>query len=619
VLRARCLPPIPCNRCLGSCLVLPPDDRPIALLAARGGTIGSEDLARALDDAGRLGQCLWLRLDPADRDTGVFAHSMSHALERVFPGTGGLFVDELMRRPHGSTAPEELDRALSRLLPSGAVVVLEDDCDVANTRTFVRFGRAWARLAAPGVPLVVVAHGRPARRLRALAPPAPSHGCDVGAGSIPTGAECASALPARLADRLARVAAGRPALIKDVADAASAGRCDVVADVVATARNPRGLVAGLTDQLLASAQPDEIDALDAASRLGYWHPDLGSSVVTARLRPWLLPLQHDWHWLRPFWAGSLSGELRRIVRRRKRCQLRPSVTSRPVVTDAGHCWASMSRPERPTTVTVCMLGSFELAVDGRRITTWHGHLGPSVLKYLLAQPKRACHRDVLLDVFWPSVAPDLARNRLQVALSGVRRSLAAVTEAQLIEFHDGNYVMGQSVDVERDIDAFEQRIEYGRQDEINGNTERSIQHFKEAVAIYRGDFLEDSPYEEWAVLTRETLRVKYLDLLGRLARLLLKHDRIGDCIDSAQRILNQDACSEDAHRLLMRCYARQGRAHQARRQFDLCRRSLRDTMDVDPSPATIDLYRSLQATANADSVEAQRMEGHARGADSEMR
>jgi DNA-binding SARP family transcriptional activator len=605
VLRARYLPPIPCHRRTGGGPLLPPGNRPITLLAARGGAIGSEELAQALQDTGSLGRCLWLRLDAADRDPSAFAHAIAHAAEWAFPGTGDLLASELTRSPDGSVAPDELARAIASVLPGDAVVVLEDGCGVANTRPFVLFGKAWSTLAATRAPVVVVAHGRPGRRLRAVASLAPTaRSREVGARGLPAAREGESALPPHLIDRLVRVAAGRSALVNDVVDAASAERGDLVAEVVATARAPRDLLAGLSARLLAEAGPDELDVLHAVSRLSYWHPDLGSSADTAWLRPWLLPLQHEWHWLRPFWAGSLAGGLRRVRRGPSRqCHFEPGVTSRTVVDDSGRSRAGRSRAGGRSTVMVRLLGSFELAVDGRPVTTWRGHLGPSILKYLLAQPKRACPRDVLLDVFWPSVMPELARNRLQVALCGVRRALEAVTDARLIEFRDGAYVVGQSINVELDIDAFERLVESGRHDELNGHTELSVDRYTEAVTVYRGDFLADTPYEEWTTLTRETLRIKYLDLLDRLARLLLEQDRDGECIDVAERILHQDTCREDAHRLLMRCYARQGRTHQALRQFDLCCRSLREAMGVSPSQATLDVYQSLRGVARMDAVD----------------
>jgi hypothetical protein len=501
MLEARYLPPVPCSRHPESPLVLPLESRLMTFIA-RGGAIGSEDLARALDDAGRLARSVWLRLDAADRDTAVLAHAMSHALDWVFPGSGDQFADELKHSPDDA-APEALAQALAGVLAGDAVVVLEDGSNVANTRTFARFGQEWSMSAVSGVLIVLVVHGRPARRMLAVAP---QHG---GEAAMPAARDHASVLPSPLAARLVRLAAGRAALVKDVVDAASAAeRIDFVAEVVTTARDSQDLRSRLTDQLLARARPDEIEALSAALQLGYWHPSLGSPVATASLRPWLLPLQHEWHWLRPFWDAPLAAGLRRYGRRRTSWWTRRrTVTAGPLVSDAVHqCRARWSPYDRLATVTVCMLGSFELTVNGRLVTTWHGHLGPSVLKYLLAQPKRASPRDVLLDLFWPSVSPDVARNRLQVALSGVRRSLEAVTEAQLIEYRDGTYVVGHSVDVERDIDQFEQCIKAGRRNEAEGNTELSINDFKEAVAVYRGDFLEDSPYEEWAFLTRESLR-----------------------------------------------------------------------------------------------------------------
>lgn len=607
MLRARFLPPIPRNgRHEARGALLARGHRSITLLVTRGGAIGSEDLAQALADSRRLADCVWLRLDPADRETSVLAHAVSHALERISPQSAARFADEIWRRRYGEVAPEELARTLSRLLPGNAVMVLEDACGVTKARSFVQFGKAWSRLEISAPPVVVMAHGRPARRLRRLASPEPWLRIDV-EDSFSAAWAGASAFPEHLADRLARVAAGRPALINDVIDAASSDRQDLVAQVIATAHNARDLMNRLTKHLLDCAQPDEIDVFGTALRLGYWHPDLGSLVDNTRIRPWLLPLQQDWHWLRPFWARPLAEGLRRRVSRRSRWwYLGPDRTSRRMEDGEGRCWSSTSRPPRLSLVTVRMLGPFELAVDGQPVRVWHGYLGPGVLKFLLARPKRACHRDVLLDVFWPSVPFEVARNRLQVALSGVRRSLEAVTNVQLIQFHNGNYIVGPSVNVELDVELFERLIESARQEEIDGNTDRAIGSLNEAVALYRDEFLADSPYEEWAIRMRESLRTKYLNLLDRLASLLLKQGRIGECIDIAQRILSEDMCREDAHRLLMRCYARQGRTRQALRQFDVCRQSVRDTLGVNPSPATIHLYKSLRAMEAADPINDQR-------------
>lgn len=56
-------------------------------------------------------------------------------------------------------------------------------------------------------------------------------------------------------------------------------------------------------------------------------------------------------------------------------------------------------------------------MDGLPVTGWAGQRGTSVLRFLLSRPQHRCSRDELLAEFWPDVAPEVARNRLQVAVS----------------------------------------------------------------------------------------------------------------------------------------------------------------------------------------------------------
>ena len=59
-------------------------------------------------------------------------------------------------------------------------------------------------------------------------------------------------------------------------------------------------------------------------------------------------------------------------------------------------------------------------------------------------------------------------------------------------------------------------------------------------------------------------------------------------------MLTQDNCREDSHCRLMRCYSRQGQYHLALRQYQLCVKTLRDELDVDPSPNTTQLYERIR-------------------------
>ena len=44
----------------------------------------------------------------------------------------------------------------------------------------------------------------------------------------------------------------------------------------------------------------------------------------------------------------------------------------------------------------------------------------------------------------------------------------------------------------------------------------------------------------------------------------------------------------------MRCYSRQGQRPLALRQFQICAEALRTELDVEPSPATAELYERIR-------------------------
>ena len=256
--------------------------------------------------------------------------------------------------------------------------------------------------------------------------------------------------------------------------------------------------------------------------------------------------------------------------------------------------ASATELRRRHTLKVRLLGRFEVAIDDQLVGSWASPRGLTLFKYLLTHRGAPCARDVLMDVFWPAVPPDQARNRFHVALSGLRRSLRAVCDIPVVVFRDGAYGLNTDLDLQVDVDEFERLVESGNRAERDDEAGVATACYEQAVALYRGDLLAESPYEDWALLPREALRVSYLDLLDRLVALHLAHDNLGPCMAVAQLILQQDPCREDAHRMIMRCCAQQGRVHEALRQFELCSRALALNLDSSPSQATVELYRSIR-------------------------
>ncbi|MGH3901501.1 MAG: AfsR/SARP family transcriptional regulator [Pseudonocardiaceae bacterium] len=546
---------------------------PLSLVRGPPGSYVAERLAAAIQGWDRWQGCVWLRAGGA-RPAAIAESLVSACLHR--------WTDDHRGDP-SAVSNARLDETM-RLAPAGAVVVLELGGWV--TPGVARLLDGIRRVAAErDMSLVAVAESHsPTVFLRN-----PDCVISTAALSEPSLPADAAELSGWCSHRLRMLAGRRAAIRHDVLDASRAWPAEVIADALDRSGTLRSMLDRLTGNLLDLSSPAQLGALRTCVATGYWHPQLAAGAVQAsELRPWIVPLEDEWGWLRPIWARSLERHLKGRTGHRRR----PWPGDR-IVGPAAPA-AEPTAPQRGI-VEARLLGTFEFSVDGRAVEKWTGQRGMSVLRYLLSRRRHTCSRDELLDAFWPEVAPDAARNRLQVAVSGLRRALREVTNLHVIEYAEGSYRINIELQVDVDVERFEAALSAARGAERSGDLDRALVAYREATELYRGGFASDAPYEQWTLLPRENLRITYIDALDRMSRIQLSVGRLDDCIAAGHRMLDVDPCREDAHRLLMRCYASQGRAYQAIRQYEFCCRMLKGTLEVGPAPETIRLYRAIRA------------------------
>jgi DNA-binding SARP family transcriptional activator len=243
-------------------------------------------------------------------------------------------------------------------------------------------------------------------------------------------------------------------------------------------------------------------------------------------------------------------------------------------------------------MSVHMLGRFMLSIQTALVKLPVSR-SLSLLKYLMLNHKQNIPREVLMDVFWPDAEPETARNNLNVAIHAIRRALRAATDLPVILYRDGAYSISPDIQTWLDLEEFERLVSVGQRLESR-NQSAAVSEYEAAVSLYQGDFLEENPYEGWTVLTRESLRMAYLNTLDSLSRIYFSQERYAACITACQRILDRDRCREDAHCMLMRCYNRQGQDHMALRQYQACVEALRLELEVEPAPETVQLYNRIR-------------------------
>ncbi|MBS1888751.1 MAG: winged helix-turn-helix domain-containing protein [Actinobacteria bacterium] len=243
--------------------------------------------------------------------------------------------------------------------------------------------------------------------------------------------------------------------------------------------------------------------------------------------------------------------------------------------------AELDRPrpasELPRIVT---LGRFAVLRGGEPVPAgaWQSRKARDLLKLLAAQRGRPISREAAAEALWPGEAPGPLSNRLSVALSTVRRVLdpGRVQPADHYVGGDERSLVLRTDRVEVDVVAFLAAAEAAVADPIPAR-------LRDAEHLYTGDFLEEHPYEDWAVDCRELARSAALELSRLLAAAAV---RDGDDLLAGrhlQRVLERDPYDAEAWIALIAAQGRLRRYGEARRRHAIYARRMAE-LEITPVP-----------------------------------
>jgi predicted ATPase len=245
-----------------------------------------------------------------------------------------------------------------------------------------------------------------------------------------------------------------------------------------------------------------------------------------------------------------------------------------------------------------MLGPFRVWRRGELISneSWPTQRCKSLLKILLTERGHFVSSDRLIEYLWADLPLDKAQNNLWVTVSQLRRVLEPDLERRapssyILKDQQG-YVFNMESDTWLDVEVFLRDIATGR--ELDGWLRR-VQALEAVKRLYQGDYLEEDPYEDWAVARREQLQAEYLGLLADLAEAYARQGRYRRAIALSREILAFENAPEAAYRNLMIYHYRAGEYNLALKVYEECRLALEDELGVEPAPETTSLYRQLQS------------------------
>jgi DNA-binding SARP family transcriptional activator/predicted ATPase len=269
-------------------------------------------------------------------------------------------------------------------------------------------------------------------------------------------------------------------------------------------------------------------------------------------------------------------------------------------------------------LSLSFLGTFEVALAERPVTTFEYDKVRALLAYLAVEADRPHRREALAGLLWPEQPEAKARHSLSQALLTLERAIAdrqatpacLIVTRQALQFNPaGDYGL--------DVTTFTGLLagcEVHDHQQLAA-CDACLERLRRAATLYRGEFLagfsagDALPFEEWTLVQRERLERLAVEALGHLAGGYGARGEYQAALPHAWRRVELDPWQEAACRDLMRLLALSGQREAALAHYEACRGRLAAELDMEPAEETRRLVEQIRAGTLGRGAEEQRSRG----------
>jgi TolB-like protein/Flp pilus assembly protein TadD/DNA-binding winged helix-turn-helix (wHTH) protein len=263
--------------------------------------------------------------------------------------------------------------------------------------------------------------------------------------------------------------------------------------------------------------------------------------------------------------------------------------------------ASGERKSCSPQLEIKLFGRFEVLRNGKPIPeeAWGRRKTKTLLKILLTDPGQVFTNDQLIEFLFEGENVQGALENLYGRISQLRRALEPElkrgVDSAFILRHGQTYCFNPDSSTQIDVVDFQQGLQSALESADAQEWIGAVEQFGDALALYRGEFLAEDRYEEWAEARRGELRDMHLRGLTRLADCYEHLGRLRQAISCCQRILGIEPYRESVIRQLMEYQHEVGQRAQALDTYNEGERALREFLDVEPSPETCALHQQISS------------------------
>jgi ATP/maltotriose-dependent transcriptional regulator MalT/DNA-binding SARP family transcriptional activator len=246
-------------------------------------------------------------------------------------------------------------------------------------------------------------------------------------------------------------------------------------------------------------------------------------------------------------------------------------------------------------LTINMLGHVEFYRDPARPLApdaWTSKRARDILCFIASRQHRRASKDTLVDTFWRDDDPESVEKKFHPTISYVRKALNSnqLLRQNFLLYRDGDYLLNPDLSYRSDVEEFDGLVAEAAAAHRRGQTDECHRAYEEAVALYRGEFMQGT-HDEWVEEQRSYYRDQYLRMLEKLAAAAQVSGEWERSLVLAQKILRDDPFREEVHCRVMRAQAALGNRVAVKERYETLRSLLLRELGVEPARETQQVYR----------------------------
>jgi two-component SAPR family response regulator/Tfp pilus assembly protein PilF len=219
---------------------------------------------------------------------------------------------------------------------------------------------------------------------------------------------------------------------------------------------------------------------------------------------------------------------------------------------------------------------------------WHSRKSQELLGLILVQSGLSgVTREKLSTYLWPEAIKEKSQANFRVALTHLNRILG-----NKVILRRGQFLTFNRDFVDADFWTFELLVKEWQSFKQCGKLHPAEERARKAITLYKGEFLPEF-YTQPIIDRQRDLKQKMRNLLVWLANRCMERIELQEAVFFARRLLTFDINDEQANQIIMQGLHDQGDRIGAIRQFERLKKNLKEELDTEPSPETINIYKRI--------------------------